>query len=193
MEQCLKNMLTIYVFFNKRKEERKMKTLVVTLAVALFTFGCNAQSENKKNTEQTEVIKEQKKAPNESWTVKKELDENGNVIGYDSVYTWSYNNIEGDSVYVDVDSMMRSIDSYFGENMPSVWNRSFMKPMFSDSLLARDLFSDKYFEDRWKSDFFDIEEMFQHMDSIRNRFLEQNFPHINQNLPTPNKGKSNNN
>lgn len=169
-----------------------MKTLVVTLAVALFTFGCNAQNQDKNDTQQSDVKKEQKKTPNESWTVKKELDENGNVIGYDSTYTWSYSNFDGDSVYVDVDSMMRSIDSYFGENMSSVWDKSFMEPMFRDSLLARDLFSDNYFEDRWKDDFFDMEDMFRQMDSIRNRFFNQNFPKMNQNSPLPNEGKSDN-
>ncbi len=169
-----------------------MKTLFVALTVALFTSGCHAQNENKKDTEQSGVKKEQQNIPNENWTVDKKYDENGNLIGYDSTYTWSYNTATGDSLNVNVDSLMQSIDSYFGENMPSVWDRSFMGPMFNDSLLARDLFSEKYFEDRWKDDFFDMEEMFQHMDSIRNRFMKENFPEMGQNPPAPNKGKPDN-
>lgn len=169
-----------------------MKTLIVTLAVALFTSGCNAQNDHKKDTEQSGVKKEQQNIPDENWTVDKKYDENGNLIGYDSTYTWSYNTINGDSLHVNVDSLMQSIDSYFGENLPSVWDRSFMGPMFNDSLLARDLFSEKYFEDRWKDDYFDMEEMFQHMDSIRNRFMKQNFPEMGQNPPAPNKGKPDN-
>jgi len=167
-----------------------MKTLFVTLAVALFTFGCNAQSQPEKGTDKKEVKKEEQNAPKESWTVKKEMDDNGNVIGYDSTYTWSYSTMDGDSVTVDVDSMMNSIQSYFGKTMPGVWDKSIMDPMMRDSLLPRELFSDNYFEQRWKDDYFDMDKMFEEMDSLRNMFFDQHFPDM-KNIPAPPKtGKS---
>ncbi len=156
-----------------------MKTLVVMLAVALFAVGCDAQNQSGEKSEM-QVQKDQKNSPKESWTVKKEVDENGNVIGYDSTYTWSYSTMNGDSLMVNVDSLMNSFQSYFDESMPSVWNHSLMDPMLRDSLLGRDLFSDNYFHRRWKDDFFDMDKMFQHMDSLRNEFFNEHFPEMNK-------------
>jgi len=161
-----------------------MKTLVVLLAVALFAVvGCNAQNQSDKKSGM-QVQNDQKNSPKESWTVKKEVDENGNVIGYDSTYTWSYSTINGDSLTVNVDSLMNTFQSYFNETMPSVWGHSLMDPMLGDSLLGRDLFSDNYFHERWKDDFFDMDKMFEHMDSLRNSFFDENFPEMKK-APDP--------
>lgn len=163
-----------------------MKTLFVTLVVALFTFGCNAQNQTEKGTVKKEKKNNQEvqNTPKESWTVKKELDDHGNVIGIDSTYTWSYSTVNGDSLNVNVDSLMQSIQSYFGKSMPQVWDKSLMDPMMRDSLLPRELFSDNYFEQRWKDDYFDMDKMFQEMDSLRNQFFEQHFPDM-KNIPAP--------
>ena len=172
-------------------EELKMKTLVVAMVVALLALGCNAQDQHGKSNEKSVQKKDQKNSPNESWTVKKEMDENGNVIGYDSTYTWSYSTMNGDSVTVNVDSLMQSIHSYFDNDMPQVWDHSLMDPMLRDSLLGRDLFSDNYFQERWKDDYFDMDKMFQRMDSLRNRFFEQKFPDMKKIPAPPQKGNSN--
>lgn len=167
-----------------------MKTLFVTLAVALFTYGCNAQNQPGKGTDKSEVKKDGQNEPKESWTVKKEMDENGNVIGYDSTYTWSYSTANGDSLTLNADSVFQSIQSFFGNDMSKVWDKSLMDPMMRDSLLPRELFSDNYFEKRWKDDYFDMDKMFQEMDSLRNRFFEQHFSDM-KNIPAPPKtGKS---
>jgi hypothetical protein len=168
-----------------------MKTLFVTLAVALFTFGCNGQSPTNKGTDKKEANKEEKNVPKESWTVKKEMDENGNVIGYDSTYTWSYSTANGDSMTINVDSMLQSMHSYFGNTMPSLWDRNFMDPMMRDSLLPHDLFSDNYFEQRWKDQYFDMDKMFQEMDSLRNLFFEEQFPDMKLSPPVRSKPENN--
>ena len=153
-----------------------MKRLLVLSVVALFTFGCNAQ----KSEQQKEIVQNK---PNESWTVNKEVDENGNVIRYDSTYTWSYTNVEGDSVNVNVDSLMNSFESYFGDRMPSVLGQDFMEPMLGDSLLRHDFFADNYFHDRFQEEFFDVDKMFQRMDSLRNQFFKEELPKVEQKIP----------
>ncbi len=152
-----------------------MKRLLACGVMALFMFACNAQNsepqkENKKNT------------PNESWTVNKEMDENGNIIRYDSTYTWSYSNIEGDSVNVNVDSLMQSFQQYFDDRMPSLFGENFMRPLLGDSLLRNDFFDDDFFRRRFEDDFFDVEKMFERMDSIRNQFFKEKFPDMEQKL-----------
>ncbi|MCE4566844.1 hypothetical protein INQ51_21155 [Maribellus sp. CM-23] len=159
-----------------------MKTLVVSMVVALFTLGCQAQDQSGKGIENLAGKKDTKNKPEEHWTVNKEVDENGNVIAYDSTYTWSYTNSEGDSVQVDADSLMQSFKSFFNEKMPSVWGEGLMNPMFSDSLLCRDFFSDNYFHDRFGKDFFDVDKMFQQMDSLRESFFKQALPQLEEKL-----------
>ena len=133
-----------------------MKRLFALSVIALFAFGCSAQ-----NKEQQKEKIENK--PQKSWTVNKEFDENGNVIRYDSTYTWSYSNVEGDLVNVNVDSLMNSFKSYFNDQMPSIIGQDFMKPMMGDSLLREDFFSNNFFHDRFKDDFFDVDKMFLRM------------------------------
>ncbi|MCK3684858.1 hypothetical protein [Maribellus sp. YY47] len=164
-----------------------MKTLVLSIVVALFTLGCSAQDQPEKGGKKLSEKKDAKNKPEEHWTVNKEVDENGNVISYDSTYTWSYTNTEGDSVNVDVDSMMQSFESFFNKKMPSVWGESLMNPMFGDSLLSRDFFSDNYFHDRFENDFFDVDKMFQRMDSLRESFFKQALPELEKKTPPAGK------
>jgi len=169
-----------------------MRTFFVAIVVALFTLGCNAQDRSGKSHERSLQKKDQKNSPKEGWTVKKEMDENGNVIGYDSTYTWSYNTMNGDSASVNVDSLMHSMHSYFDQSMPSVLDHNLMDPMLDDSLLERDFFSDNYFHQRWKDDFFDMDKMFQQMDSLRNQFFDQHFPEMKKIPAPPGGGKTDN-
>ncbi|WP_167618941.1 hypothetical protein [Maribellus sediminis] len=157
-----------------------MKLLFAITVVALFTFGCNAQSveKDKKGTQNK---------PKESWKVDKEVDENGNVVRYDSTYTWSYSNVDGDTINVNVDSLMQSFQSYFNDRMPSVFGQNFMEPMLNDSLLPRDLFGENYFHDRFKDEFFDMDKMIQQMDSIRSQFLKDDYPQMHSRIHAPHK------
>ena len=160
----------------KVNKSKRMKRFFALSVIVLFAFGCNAQK-----TEQQKEKTENK--PNESWTVNKEVDENGNVIRYDSTYTWSYSNVEGDSVNVNVDSLMNSFKNYFGAQMPSVFGQDFMNPMMNDSMLHRDFFAEDFFQNQFKYEFFDADKMFQRMDSIRGQFFKERLPELEQKIP----------
>ena len=151
-----------------------MKTITLSIMTVLCMSGCNAQ-ENKSG-ESTKESLQAKPQPKESWSVDKEVDEYGNITRYDSTYTWSYSNMEGDSVSIDVDSVMRSFNNYFNRNFPSIWGQGFMSPMWNDSLFHRDFFMDDYFHRRWRNDFFDMDGMMQRMDSLHHRFFMENYP-----------------
>lgn len=157
-----------------------MKKIFAIMVVALFTFGCNAQSVDKSE-------KSTENKPVESWKVDKQVDENGNVIRYDSTYTWSYSNMAGDSVNVNVDSLMQSFETYFNNRMPAVFGQNFMNPMMDDSLLRRDFFADNYFHDRFKDEFFDVDKMMQQMDSLRGQFFKNDLPHLEKKFHVPKK------
>ena len=45
-------------------------------------------------------------------------------------------------------------------------------------MLHRDFFNSDFFEDRWQRDFFNMQNTFQRMDSLRNQFLRESFPEL---------------
>ena len=88
-----------------------MKKGIAVLLLLLFT-GCKGQEKDqtdKKNQEDQETAE----MPKGQWEVQKEYDELGNLIKYDSIYSYAYSNIEGDSLRVNLDSIMDSFRGYF--------------------------------------------------------------------------------
>lgn len=147
------------------------------MLLSLPLFSCNAQDKSKEaNThkeDQTGEITE----PKGRWTVNKEFDEHGNMIKYDSVYSYSFSTINGEQANKkDVDSLIHSFQHFFDSRVPSSWDRSFMRPYWSDSLFMEDFFQEDYFHNRWKEDFFNMEDKFKYMDSLRNQYLRRYYP-----------------
>ena len=152
---------------------------MLVIAIALLATGCNGQQEKNASSSKQDQKKVTKfPEPTVSWDVNKKFDENGNVVSYDSIYTWSYTNMDGDSVDVNVDSIREHFNAYLDSNLPSVWNKSFTQPMWNDSLFFNDILQDNYFHDRWQQDYFQMDEMFRHMDSLRNKFFYDRYPGI---------------
>ncbi|OZV69809.1 hypothetical protein [Winogradskyella aurantia] len=151
-----------------------MKKIMILL-VALAMTSCNNE---KKESEQPESVKQDTTIvkPIESWDVQKEVDEFGNLIKYDSTYTWSYSNTKGDSIQVNLDSIMDSFKGYFGKNTPLNWNEDFSYFPEVDTLLKDNFFKKDYFFDQWKQNPMSIEKMLQQMDSTRNLFLKRFHP-----------------
>ena len=145
-----------------------MKAISLILAVAIITLACNAQEKKQKDEQVVE--------PKENWKVNKKVDENGNVIQYDSTYTWSYSNVKGDSVSVNLDSIMNSFNNFFETQSPFDWNHNFSFFPKNDSLLLKNFFKNDYFYNSWEKQHFDVEQMMRQMDSTRNEFLKEFYP-----------------
>ena len=143
-----------------------MKTIAVFILLVFSVGLSGAQNSNN--------------APKISWDVNKEVDENGNIIRYDSTYSWSYTNTNNDSISIKLDNVMRSFNRYFDQQFPSMWHNSFMMPFRNDSLLQNDFLRDDYFHNRWEHDFFNLEELFLQMDSIRNQFFKETYPGLKE-------------
>lgn len=145
-----------------------MKTTAAIVALCISAVSCSAQNNSDKTTE--------KGKPNTNVEVNKHYDEFGNLIGYDSSYTWSYKSSSGDSVWVNADSVMNSFREHFNTTFPSFWNNGFLHPPSLDSTFHDNFFRNDYFEKRWREDLFDLEKMFHQMDSVRNNFFEEHYP-----------------
>lgn len=160
-----------------------MRTIACTLLLALSLSSCNAQDKSKDNIAQQSALngtdKKDAFEPKGNWTVNKEYDENGNIIKYDSIYSYSYSSGNGDTLAIkDVDSVIRSFQKYFEETMPNSFDQGLMKPYWGDAELFDHFFEDNYFHDRWKNDLFNLESRFIRMDSLRNKYLEDYYPEL---------------
>lgn len=151
-----------------------MKNVIAILLILSIT-GCKGQEKEKE-----EVSKEEKQEmaqkPIEQWNVKKEYDEAGNLIKYDSIYSYSYSTIIGDSVNINLDSIMDSFRGYFENRVPFDWKRDFSYFPKTDSLFMKDFFKEDYFLNNWQEHHSDIENMMKKMDSVRNAFLRKHHP-----------------
>jgi hypothetical protein len=155
-----------------------MKNSIILLLV-LALAGCNRQDKEKElKVEETYEIAQDHTAtkPKEKWDVRKEYDEFGNLVKYDSIYSWSYSDIKGDSLRVNLDSIMDSFRRYFVDRMPRERHRSFSYFPKQDSLFMHDFFEDDYFFRNWQSQHSELEDMVKRMDSTRNLFLKQFYP-----------------
>ena len=151
-----------------------MKKIVVLLIILVITGCKNQEKENQQIINDEQEISSIK--PSEKWDVKKQYDEQGNLIGYDSIYSWSYSNVEGDSIKVNLDSIMDSFKMYFGKNRSIDWDDDFYYFPKNDSLFMNDFFKDDYFLKNWQMQHSEYEDMIKKMDSMRNEFLRKFHP-----------------
>lgn len=168
-----------------------MNKLIFFIAITFLAFGCNAQAGNNSNESSTNGKLNQppgKDQPHISWKVNKQYDENGNLIGYDSTYTYQYTNVEGDSVSLDADSVMNSFHSYFDQNFPDLWQGQFHNGFPNDSVFYRDFFNDDFFSQQWQQGFFNMDDLFKGMDSLRMNFFRKQYPGMI--APQPNNDQS---
>ncbi|NND88560.1 MAG: hypothetical protein HKM28_04865 [Flavobacteriaceae bacterium] len=113
-----------------------MKQLIMFLTLATVSLGCNGQEVNK-DSPQTKVETVHQNEPKGTWTVEKEFDAQGNLIRYDSIYSWSSHN--------DSDSAMSSLRSRVYSNFSSSAG-PILDPFFAqDSLLGHPFFNDEFF------------------------------------------------
>lgn len=154
--------------------------LSILLSFVHVFVSCRAQTNEFNN------IDTLRNKPKIDIKVNKQYDENGNIIGYDSTYSYSYssngntfnfgNNIMfNDSLFID---NFMNTDSLFNEdfnNFDSPFLFGNFNGMFNNSKM------DEYFKEQMKR----MEKM---MNELHN---QQNF-YPNQNNTTPNKNKSGN-
>ena len=145
-----------------------MKKYVLLFMAGLLSVSCNGQ--NAETKESKEKLVEQ---PKGSWKVDREFDENGNLIRYDSIYSWSSNNKYDDLSLSERDSLMQSFKSRFFTNFSQFENQGFEDVFSQDSLFSKRFFNDDFFSSDFGSDFMDIDKIRQQMIARQKRFLEK--------------------
>ena len=142
---------------------------ILFIAVTLIFSSCNGQDKQIKNDKLSAV----KNAPQEDIKVNKEYDKDGNLIRYDSTYTYFYTNIENDTIAED--SIFTNFKNLFDLQYPFSYKPYFNDLFFEDSLMKYDFYKKDFFIERFKQNIEQTEKMFQEMDSIKNHFFNEQF------------------
>lgn len=150
-----------------------MKKTVVILFLLFALTACNSQEKEKQESKEEVEIGI---IPKAKWEVKKEYDEFGNLIKYDSLYTWKYSNVKGDSIEINLDSIMDTFRRHFEATSPFKWDEYFSYFPKNDSLLNDDFFKKDYYLKNWERQDPELMEFIKQIDSSRNAFLKKYYP-----------------
>ncbi len=144
-----------------------MKKIIFLWVFLLIGFATQAQIKQDSTPKQINKPKIQVK-------VNKVYDKNGNIIRYDSTYSWTYNS-EKQGKQIDVDSVMKRFMPYFHEHFPDSLSREFSDPFFqsNDSSMILDFFNNDHFFKQWQNQLFDFQHQIQQMDSLKRLFFKQ--------------------
>ncbi|MDO6516633.1 hypothetical protein [Zobellia uliginosa] len=148
-----------------------MRTLPFFLLLSLLNLGCNAQ-ESKDIAEHKEAEKQINEEPKGTWKVNKEFDENGNLIRFDSIYSWSSGNLE-DLAALDKDSTLQQMRSKFYSRFSHFDQKGFEDVFGPDSLFTKHFFNDEFFKSPFGKDFFDLDAWHKQMENRQKEFLKK--------------------
>ncbi len=152
-----------------------MKKIAFLLWTAIFNISCTAQEHKKEEKSQSGVdsLAQTTVAPKGSWKVDKEFDEDGNLIRYDSIYSWSSGDeLEGLSL-LDRDSTLQAMQSKFYRRFSQFEKGGFNDIFSPDSLFSRRFFDDDFFTSEFGEDFMDIDKMQKRMEAMQKKFLKK--------------------
>lgn len=151
-----------------------MKTVYLLIMGIAFIFNsCNAQDKIGKNEKMNAV----KNIPKEDIKVNKEYDDEGNLIKYDSTYTYYFSNTDKNQSLRD--SIFEAFINKFHRQYPFSDKTLFNDFFFQDSLLKYDFYKNDFFTERFRRNMEQSEKIFMEMDSIKNKFFIEQFPEKN--------------
>jgi hypothetical protein len=150
-----------------------MKKAILLLSIGLLSVSCNGQkTEIKKDDSE---VKQEKitEEPKGTWKVDKEFDEQGNLIRYDSIYSWSSDEKLNDLTSFDKDSLLNSFKSKFYKHYSHFENEGFEDVFAQDSIFGKHFLNNDFFESDFGKDFMDIDKIRQQMIARQKKFLKK--------------------
>ena len=150
-----------------------MKNYFLISAFAILSVSCNGQEIKTEIAENNTSNKNSIEAPKGSWKVDKEFDEQGNLIRYDSIYSWSSDSVYKNLSAVARDSLIQSFKSSFFTNFSSFEDDGFDKIFSKDSLFSQRFFNDDFFKSDFGKDYIDIDRIGEEMMERQRQFLKK--------------------
>lgn len=150
-----------------------MKKYVVLAISALLTISCNSQEKQNKDDVQGDAEAQITETPKGSWKINKEFDEQGNLIRYDSIYSWSSGTDLDKLATMDRDSILQSMQSRFYRGFSNFNHEGFSDLFSKDSLFTKQFFNEDFFDSDFGHDFMDIDRVREQMENMQREFLER--------------------
>lgn len=150
-----------------------MKKATTLLMAAVLTLSCDAQEKDSADTLKKEDKQTVAGQPKGEWKVNKEFDEAGNLIRYDSIYSWSSGNDLDELSLLDRDSTLRSLRSRFYREFSRIDEQEFGDLFSADSIFSKRFFNDDFFDSEFGRDFMDIDRIRERMERLQQEFLEK--------------------
>jgi hypothetical protein len=114
--------------------------------------------------------------PDVNIKVNKTYDKDGNIIGYDSVYSYSYRYKDGNTREFEADSVVNEFRSLFYNDFSSHLNNDLYSGLFlNDSAFFDNFLTDDFFLDHFRNEHQIFEHIILRMDSLKNDFLKQHY------------------
>ena len=143
------------------------KIVLLTFLISVLLSGCNGQKM------ESAMDKGKRNKPETNITVNKEYDEDGNIVKYDSTYSYYYSNIENNKFAGD--SIMKLFRERFNNRYFFSEDPFFDNLFFQDSLLDFDFYKKDFFRNRFFDNWRHMDQLFLEMDSIKNNFFNYQF------------------
>lgn len=142
------------------------RVVLLLLAAAVFTY-CNGQDKNKQGSKKQTSDTTLDPQPQISVKVNRKYDTKGNLVRFDSTYSYSYSSKGLDSTRVSMNQLFRD----FKADFPGSWRSGFDDIFFSDSLARYDFLNPDYFSRRFELNMDRMRRHFRQMDSTKTLFL----------------------
>ncbi len=153
-----------------------MKRILILVLTVMMFGACDAQTESKTQPNNNELSNKTK--PKIDYKVNKEYDKDGNLIRYDSVYTYYYSNVDKDALIND--SIFQKLNEHFENNSLLSQNPLFKDLIDKDQSLEDDFFTEDFFQKSFERNQQLMNEFLLQMDSVKNQFFMDNYP-LNEN------------
>lgn len=152
----------------------RIKTIGTYIWALLLSTACNSQ-ENKSKAYIDHKDGITNSAPKGAWKVNREYDEAGNLIRYDSVYSWSSGTDLDHLATLDRDSILKSMQANLYKKFSNFdFGREGFGDFFSnDSLFIKPFFHDDFFESDFGKDIMDIQKIQERMEAMQKQFIER--------------------
>lgn len=148
------------------------KYMILLLMFLISLIGCKNELKKEKVVA-TDSDKKEAEQPKGAWKVDKEFDEKGNLIHYDSIYSWSSGNPLDDLTSVEKDSMLNNFESKFYSRFSQFKNEGFGDIFQKDSLFGNYFFNDGFFDSDFGTDFMELDKTHKRMMDRHKNFLEK--------------------
>lgn len=155
-----------------------MKKVGILLLGTVLTLSCNAQDGQKESKATKEKSEHAGEVPGGTWKVDKEFDENGNLVRYDSIYSWSSSGKIDNLKKQDRDSTLQSMRSKFYRHFSNLDKERFGDMFGKDSLFTRHFFNEDFFDSDFGQDFMDIDSIREEMEAMQRHLLDQYVPEV---------------